>query len=114
MLAFFAASLFVQQIRSRDKSFPLLEFTGDPGAGKSTVLEFLWKLLGRDDYEGFDLLKSTAAGRRRAFSQVSNLPVVIIESDRDDGQKDSRQKPVSYTHLDVYKRQLPLLMLAAY
>lgn len=102
VLAFFAASLFVQQIRSRDKSFPLLEFTGDPGAGKSTVLEFLWKLLGRDDYEGFDLLKSTAAGRRRAFSQVSNLPVVIIESDRDDGQKDSRQKQFGFDEVKPF------------
>ena len=102
LLAFFAGSLFVQQIRSRDKSFPLLEFTGDPGAGKSTALEFCWKLLGRDGYEGFDLLKSTAAGRRRAFSQVSNLPVVIIESDRDDGQKDSRQKQFGFDEVKPF------------
>lgn len=102
VLAFWAGSLFVQQIRSRDKSFPLLEFTGDPGAGKSTVLEFLWKLVGRDDYEGFDLLKSTAAGRRRAFSQVSNLPVVIIESDRDDGQKDARQKQFGFDEVKPF------------
>lgn len=102
LLAFFAGSLFVQQIRSRDKSFPLLEFTGDPGAGKSTALEFCWKLVGRDDYEGFDLLKSTAAGRRRAFSQVSNLPVVIIESDRDDGQKDSRQKQFGFDEVKPF------------
>lgn len=102
VLAFWAGSLFVQQIRSRDKSFPLLEFTGDPGAGKSTVLEFLWKLVGREDYEGFDLLKSTQAGRRRAFSQVSNLPVVIIESDRDDGQKDARQKQFGFDEVKPF------------
>lgn len=102
LLAFWAGTLFVQQIRARDKSFPLLEFTGDPGAGKSTVLEFLWKLVGRDDYEGFDLLKATAAGRRRAFSQVSNLPVVIIESDRDDGQKDARQKQFGFDEVKPF------------
>jgi hypothetical protein len=83
VLAYFMGSLFAQQIRSTQKSFPFLEFTGEPGAGKSTVLEFCWKLLGRDDYEGFDIIKATLAGRRRAFSQVSNLPIVIIESDRD-------------------------------
>ena len=70
-LAFFLGSLFVQQIRLEQKSFPFFELTGEPGAGKSTILEFLWKCLGRDEYEGFDLLKATQAGRRRAFSQVS-------------------------------------------
>lgn len=89
-LAFWLGSLFVQQIRHQDKTFPFLELTGEPGAGKSTILEFLWKCVGRDDgYEGFDILKSTVAGRRRAFSQVSNLPVVVIESDRVSGEKDS-------------------------
>ena len=101
-LAFWLGSLFVQQIRERHKSFPFLEFTGEPGAGKSTVLEFCWKLVGRDDYEGFDLLKSSAAGRRRAFSQVSNLPVVIIESDRDAGEKDARQKQFGFDEVKPF------------
>lgn len=102
LLAFWLGSLFVQQIRALDKSFPLFEFTGDPGAGKSTALEFCWKLVGRDDYEGFDLLKSTQAGRRRAFSQVSNLPVVIIESDRDNGEKDARQKQFGFDEVKPF------------
>jgi hypothetical protein len=91
-LAFWLGSLFVQQIRAMHKTFPFLELTGEPGAGKSTILEFLWKCVGRDDYEGFDLLKATPAGRRRAFSQVSNLPVVIIESDRDSGERDTMKQ----------------------
>ncbi|WP_027188876.1 toprim domain-containing protein [Desulfovibrio cuneatus] len=86
-LAFWMGALFVQQIRERQKSFPFLELTGEPGAGKSTILEFLWKCVGRDDYEGFDMLKSSKAGGRRAFSQVSNLPIVILESDRDAGER---------------------------
>lgn len=101
-LAFFAGSLFVQQIRALHKTFPFLELTGEPGAGKSTILEFLWKCLGREDYEGFDLLKSSVAGRRRAFSQVSNLPVVIIESDRDNGEKDSRQKQFGFDEVKPF------------
>jgi len=102
VLAFWLGSLFVQQIREMQKSFPFLEFTGEPGAGKSTVLEFCWKLYGRDDYEGFDLLKSSTAGRRRAFSQVSNLPVVIIESDRDTGEKDARQKQFGFDEVKPF------------
>jgi hypothetical protein len=85
-LAFWLGSLFAEQIRSKlgFKSFPFLELTGQHGTGKSTMIEFLWKLVGRDDYEGFDPSKSTTAGRARNFMQVSNLPVVLLESDRDD------------------------------
>ncbi len=101
-LAFWLGSLFVQQIRARHKTFPFLELTGEPGAGKSTILEFLWKCVGREDYEGFDLLKSTPAGRRRAFSQASNLPVVIIESDRDNGDKDAKQKQFGFDEVKPF------------
>lgn len=83
-LAFFVGSLFAEQIRARHKAFPFLEMTGDHGAGKTTQIEFLWKLIGRDDYEGFDPSKATFAARARAFMQGSNMPVVLIESDRID------------------------------
>ncbi|XPV75167.1 MAG: toprim domain-containing protein [Desulfovibrio sp.] len=96
VLSFWLGTLFVQQIRQKHKTFPFLEFTGEPGAGKSTVLEFLWKLTGRDDYEGFDIMKASYAGRRRAFNQLSNLPVVLIESDRDSGEKDAKAKQFNF------------------
>ncbi len=86
-LAFWLGSLFAEQIRAEQKSFPFLEVVGEPGAGKSTLIEFLWKLLGRRDYEGFDPSKSSLAARARNFSQVSNLPVVLIEADRSDETK---------------------------
>ncbi len=86
-LAFWLGSLFAEQIRAEQKSFPFLEIVGEPGAGKSTLIEFLWKLLGRRDYEGFDPAKSSLAARARNFAQVSNLPVVLIEADRSDESK---------------------------
>lgn len=86
-LAFWLGSLFAEQIRAEQKSFPFLEIVGEPGAGKSTLIEFLWKLLGRRDYEGFDPSKSSLAARARNFAQVSNLPVVLIEADRSDETK---------------------------
>jgi len=82
-LAFWFGSLFAEQIRAEQKSFPFLEIVGEAGAGKSTLIEFLWKLLGRRDYEGFDPSKSSLAARARNFAQVSGLPVVLIESDRE-------------------------------
>lgn len=81
-LAFWFGSLFAEQVRELQQSFPFLEIVGEPGAGKTTLIHFLWKLCGRD-YEGFDPSKSTAAGRLRTFTQVSNLPIVLIESDRE-------------------------------
>ena len=86
-LAFYFGSLFAEQVRAAHKSFPFLEATGEAGAGKTTLLTFLWKLLGRQDYEGFDPNKSTRAGRSRAMGQISNMPVVLLESDRDTPDK---------------------------
>ncbi|MBK1874610.1 toprim domain-containing protein [Marinobacter sp. 1-3A] len=82
-LAFWLGTLFAEQIRKEHKSFPFVEIVGEAGSGKSTLIEFLWKLVGRQDYEGFDPSKATLAARARNFAQVSNLPVVLIESDRD-------------------------------
>lgn len=82
-LTFWLGALFAEQIRATQKSFPFLEIVGEAGAGKSTLIEFLWKLCGRRDYEGFDPSKSSLAARARNFAQVSNLPVVLIESDRE-------------------------------
>lgn len=81
-LAYWLGSLFAVQIRANHKDYPFFELTGDHGAGKTTLLEFLWKLVGRDDYEGFDPSKSTFAARTRNFSQVSGMPVALIEGDR--------------------------------
>lgn len=83
-LAFWFGSLFAEQIRAEFQSFPFLEVTGEAGAGKSTLLMFLWKLLGRPDEEGKDPSKMSKAGLRRWLSQVSGMPLVMLEADRSD------------------------------
>lgn len=88
-LTYWFGSLFAEQIRQMDKSFPFLEIVGEPGSGKTTLIEFMWKLLGREGYEGFDPSKSTIAARSRNMSQVANMPVVFIEGDR---LNDAKQK----------------------
>jgi len=80
--AYWMMTLFAEQIRRETKSLGFLEAWGIPGSGKSTMLEFLWKLSGRDGYEGFDPTKSTVAATARNLGKVSNLPVVLIEGDR--------------------------------
>lgn len=86
-LAFWFGALFAEQIRSEQKSFPFLELVGEPGSGKTTLLEFMWNLFGRRDYEGFDPSRATSAGLARSFAQTANLPVVLIESERENDAK---------------------------
>lgn len=81
-LAYWAGSFFAEHIRDRHASYPFLELSGEPGAGKSTILEFLWKLSGREGYEGIELSKASHAGRWRSLEQLANLPLVLMEGDR--------------------------------
>lgn len=82
-LAYFTISLFAVQIRNRQKALVFLEMVGEAGTGKSTIIEFLWRLLGRS-YEGLDPSASGEVFISRSLAQVSNLPVVFIEGDRSD------------------------------
>lgn len=102
-LSWWTASLFVQQIGTQQASFPFLELTGEPGAGKSTLLRFLWRLIGRDNMEGIKPsgTGASAVGLSRAFSEVSNLPVVLIESDRTYNDAQGRTVTVQFAWDEV-------------
>ncbi|WP_201487432.1 toprim domain-containing protein [Pseudomonas sp. OF001] len=99
VLAWWLGSLTAEQIRLVQKSYPFLELVGEAGAGKTTLVELFWKLVGRTEYEGFDPSKATQASRARNFAQVGNLPVVLIESERE--QKDGA--PVKHYDWDELK-----------
>ncbi|MBM7070583.1 toprim domain-containing protein [Shewanella sp. 202IG2-18] len=81
-LLFWFGSLFAEQIRLIQKTFLFLEITGEPGGGKTTLIEFMWKCCGRIEYEGFDPNRSSPSARERILAQVGNLPVVLSEADR--------------------------------
>lgn len=103
-LANWLGSLFAEQIRHRFESYPFVEIVGEPGAGKTTLIEFLWKLLGRANYEGFDPLKASQVAVMRSMAQVANLPVVLIESDRSDESGDgSKGRPKQAFNWDGLK-----------
>ena len=84
VLAWWTGSLFSQQIKQRLKSWPFLEFTGEPNAGKTTLIRFLWALFGRPNNEGIKPGDgSSNTGLRRTLSQVANMPTVLLEADQE-------------------------------
>ena len=83
VMSWWFCTLYAEQIREKYQDWPFLEFTGEPGTGKTTLLKFLWRCVGRiDGYEGFDPAKSSVAGRSRTLERYSALPTVVIEADR--------------------------------
>lgn len=88
-LTYWFGSLFAEQIRAEHESFPFLEMSGEPDSGKTTLIKFLWKLFGRV-YEGFDPAKSSFSGLSRAMGQVANLPLVLLEADRNTNEDNAK------------------------
>lgn len=91
VLAFFMMSIFAVQIRSKQDSLGFLEITGLPGAGKTTLIQSLWQLFGRPNYEGIDPSEASGPGLAREKVKVSNLPVGLIEGGREEGKNHSKQ-----------------------
>ncbi|WP_078055608.1 toprim domain-containing protein [Rappaport israeli] len=92
-------SLFAEHLRHTQSSYPFLEIIGEPGAGKSTLIEFIWKIWGREDYEGIDPNKNTFAGNQRKMTQYAAMPTVFIEADRDE---DSHSKKFDWEEVKPY------------
>lgn len=98
-LSFYLGSLFAQQIRKHFGYYPFLELTGEAGTGKSTMLRFCQKLIGRSDgKEGFNAAKASLTTLFRAFSQLSNAPLNLVESDALD-QKDHKKGGFNFDSL---------------
>lgn len=102
-LAWWTGSLFAEQIRSPQQGWAFLELTGEAGAGKSTLLRFLWRLVGRKNEEGIKPSGSgaSAIGLLRSLSAVSNLPVVLLESDKETTDAMGRTVVVQYNWDDI-------------
>jgi len=97
-LSWWFGSLFVEQVRQQYRSYPFFEIIGEAGSGKSDMVDFLWKLLGREG-ESFNPNASTLAGRTRKMAEVSNLPVVFNETDNEKIAEDRHVKQFAWDEL---------------
>ncbi|MET4706700.1 toprim domain-containing protein [Endozoicomonas lisbonensis] len=80
-MAWWLGTLFSEQIRNEFKSWPFAEFRGKAGAGKSALLIFLWRLLGRANYEGDSPQSGSDVGSARGMAEAANFPYVLLEGD---------------------------------
>lgn len=94
-LAWWFGCLFVEQVRESYRSYPFFEVVGEAGSGKSDMVDFLWKLLGKEG-ETFNPNASTMAGRTRKMAEVSNLPVVFNETDNEQAAEDKHLKKFNW------------------
>lgn len=93
ILAWWTGTYFAEQIREKHSSYPFMEYVGQAGSGKSSLIDFLWRLSGRfDAKEGINPNSSSIVAVHRYMAQLANLPVVFIEGDRKNGDKQARQK----------------------
>ncbi|VFQ42411.1 hypothetical protein [Desulfoluna butyratoxydans] len=86
-LGFWMGSLVAEEIRKKQHSFPFFELTGEPGSGRYAMLEFCWKLMGQDEYLGFDLFNASVSNQRRVFTQASSMPIVLLDAEEEAGEK---------------------------
>lgn len=94
-LSWWFGSLFAEQIRDAHRSYPFFELVGEGGSGKSDMVDFLWKLLGRDS-DVFNPGTSTMVGAIRKFASVGNLPIVCNETDNENVNKPHHQKAFTW------------------
>ena len=90
-LSWWFGCLFVEQVRAEYSSYPFFELVGEAASGKSSLVDFMWKLYGKDG-ESFNPNSSTLAGRTRKMAEVSNLPVVFNETDNENDDKNNHVK----------------------
>ncbi len=97
-LAWWFGCLFVEQVRQQHRSYPFFEIVGEAGSGKSDMVDFLWKLYGREG-ESFNPNSSTLAGRHRKMAEVSGMPVVFNETDNEKTAEDRHSKKFNWDEI---------------
>ncbi|KSG23134.1 hypothetical protein AO946_23515 [Pseudomonas aeruginosa] len=78
-LAWWLGSLHATRIRAARGSYPILNITGEPAAGKSGLIGVLWWLMGESDGKSISLTRMTRAALHRTLFTPIDWPVVLDE-----------------------------------
>jgi hypothetical protein len=80
-LAYWYGALCCNGLMQEWTRFPLLQMYGPTGTGKDTLIEFLWKLLGRESYLGLMPNEMTPAALVSRLEENHGRPNVLIDLD---------------------------------
>lgn len=98
VLAWWFGSLYAEQIRAKHSIYPFMAVIGKASSGKTTMVDFLWKLIGRHSEE-FNPNTSTLPGRSRKLAEVSNMPVVFNETDNEDVAENNHARKFNWEEM---------------
>ncbi len=94
-LTWWVGALFVEQIRQDYRSYPFIEIVGEASSGKTDMVDFLWKLLGREG-DSFNPNSSSLAGRTRKMAEGSCVPLVFNETDNETAAQNNHAKKFNW------------------
>lgn len=94
-LCWWVGVMYAEQIRADYRSYPFIEIVGEAASGKSDMIDFLWKLYGRES-DSFNPNSSSLAGRTRKMAESSNLPLVFNETDNEMAAENNHMKKFNW------------------
>lgn len=100
-LAWWAGAFHAERIRSLQQAYPILHLTGEAGAGRSTLLNNLWKLAGNPYTTSFDVGLMSPSALQKHFATVGNQPTVLEAFDPK-GAAQFERFPVCYEGHGIY------------
>lgn len=78
-LAWWVGAQHVNEIRANQSSYPFLEITAPAGSGRSVLLSYLSKLIGKETYRCCSPEHATKAGRLRNLEQAGTDSIVYLD-----------------------------------
>ncbi|MCY1393212.1 hypothetical protein D9M71_81010 [compost metagenome] len=96
-LAWWAGAFHAQRIRELQTTYPILQITGGPGVGKSTLVANLWKLADTPEPDHLSYDTCSMGTLLAILARAVNRPVVIEETDRHEDSFDWKVLRECYT-----------------
>lgn len=84
-LAWWAGAYHAERIRNLQGTYPILQINGEPGSGKTTLVDNLWKLSGVAEPDGVTNRNHTFSALLAQLAKAVSEPVVIEDVTNDDG-----------------------------
>lgn len=104
LMSWWMGAMFAEKTRSTYGLFPSLKLEGEPGTGKSTMVDFLWRCCGQEHGTKIDPSMTSVTGfLRYVRKSLPNLPIEIYANER--GYKPQQSKSENEQPIDLHRNQ---------